>query len=58
MDYVIHDGKFTSSFRFEDEMDKSAGSIEQREGILKARYGDKPILYPSLSKTREAQMNC
>lgn len=50
MEYVIEDGKFEAKFKFPDEVDVEGegDSIERRDVFLKARYGDKPVVYPEL----------
>ena len=49
MEYEIENGKFEAKFKFADEIDvESDSDIEgkRRDGALRARYGDKPVVYP------------
>lgn len=48
MEYEIKDGKFSVSFRYPDEVDVENMDEDRREVALKARYGDKPIVYPPM----------
>jgi hypothetical protein len=50
MEYVIEDGKYEAKFKFPDEVDVEGegDSIERRDAFLKARYGEKPVVYPEL----------
>ena len=48
MHYMIENGNFDATFEF-DDLDGSGESIsDRRERILRARYGDKPVVYPPL----------
>jgi len=49
MEYEIKGNTFDVAFKFSDEVDVEVDIDERRQAILKARYGDKPIVYPPLS---------
>lgn len=48
MEYVIEDGKFEAKFKSPEEIGVEGDDdvLERRDAVLKARYGDKPIVYP------------
>jgi hypothetical protein len=48
MEYTIDGGKFDAKFSFDDVEKESVsnGSDARRQRVLRARYGDKPIVYP------------
>lgn len=46
MHYAIESGIFNAKFEFDDMRLPDDGSIDRRERVLHARYGDKPIVYP------------
>lgn len=46
MHYEIADGQFSVEFGYEENADPEELSMDRRDRILKARYGDKPIYYP------------
>ena len=46
MHYVIQGGRFDAKFEFDDMSLPDDGSMDRRERVLRARYGDKPIVYP------------
>ncbi|MDT8759090.1 hypothetical protein MZO42_10305 [Sphingomonas psychrotolerans] len=48
MEYDIKDGKFAVSFKYPDEVDVESFDEDRREKVLRARYGDKPVVYPPL----------
>lgn len=48
MEYDIRDGKFSVAFRYPDEVDVEVPDRTRREAALKARFGEKPIVYPPL----------
>lgn len=50
MEYEIHDGKFEVSFKYPEEIDVEAMDHDHREDALRARYGDKPVVYPPPSE--------
>jgi len=51
MEYEIKDGKFDVSFRYPDEVDVEVIDDERRQSALRARFGDKPVVYPPMPKT-------
>lgn len=51
MEYEIKDGKFDVSFKYPDEVIVEAVSLERRQAALRARFGDKPVVYPTMPKT-------
>lgn len=49
MEYSIKDGKFEVAFKYPDEVDVSGPLDEgRREAALRARFGDKEVVYPPL----------
>ena len=48
MDYDIADGKFAATFRYPEEVDVEVYDRDdgRRGRALRARYGDKPVIYP------------
>ena len=50
MEYTIDNGSFHAQFAFDDVEKENAatGSDGRRERFLRARYGDKPIIYPPM----------
>lgn len=51
MEYEIKDGKFDVSFKYPDEVNVETISLERRQAALRARFGDKPVVYPPMPKT-------
>lgn len=51
MEYEIKQGKVDISFRFPDEVNVETISMERRQAALRARFGDKPVVYPPMPKT-------
>ncbi|CAM8673187.1 MULTISPECIES: hypothetical protein [Sphingobium] len=51
MEYEIKDGKFDVSFRYSDEVDVAVIDDERRQAALRARFGDKPVIFPPMPKT-------
>lgn len=47
MQYRIDGGKFDASFTYEP-LDPEVSAIDRREAILRQRYGNKQVVYPSL----------
>lgn len=46
MEYVVKDGKFRASFKYPDEVDvRGEPDDERRQAALRARFGDKPVVY-------------
>lgn len=48
MEYEIKGSSFSVSFKYREEVDPDEDFQDRRERILRARYGDKPIDYPTL----------
>lgn len=48
MQYTIDHGKFAAEFRFDELEGLEDNTGDRRERILRARYGDKPVVYPPL----------
>lgn len=46
MEYSITGTSFDVKFKFPDEIDTTKAEDERRPNALKARYGDKPVIYP------------
>jgi len=46
MEYAIDDGKFNVSLKYPEEVDVEIADDDRREAVLRARFGDKPIVYP------------
>jgi hypothetical protein len=46
MEYTITGNKFDVRFTFPDEIDPAETEVDRRPVALKARYGDKPVIYP------------
>jgi hypothetical protein len=46
MEYQITGTKFDVQFRFPDEVAVKSFDGDRREGALKKRFGDKPVIYP------------
>jgi hypothetical protein len=51
MEYDTRDGTFDVSFRYPDEVDVESFDVDRRELALRARYGDKPVVYPPMPGT-------
>ena len=49
MHYVIESSKFHAQFEFDDMRLPDDGSMDRRERVLRARYGDKLIVYPPMA---------
>lgn len=47
MRYEINNGSFRAEFDF-DEPNPEDASDDRRERVLRARYGDRPVMYPPL----------
>jgi hypothetical protein len=50
MEYDIKDGKFDASYKYPDEINVETFSMERRQAALRARFGDKPVVYPPMPK--------
>ncbi|SEI63275.1 hypothetical protein SAMN05518849_101354 [Sphingobium sp. AP50] len=48
MEYEIKQGKVDISFRFPDEVNVETISMDRRQTALRARFGDKPVVYPPM----------
>ncbi|WP_375392990.1 hypothetical protein [uncultured Sphingomonas sp.] len=46
MNYTIDHGKFDAQFDFDDLEGSGEDSLDRRERVLRARFGDKPVVYP------------
>lgn len=46
MEYDIRDGKFKVSFKYPEEVDVEVYDRRRRRAALRARYGDRPVIYP------------
>lgn len=51
MEYDIKDGKFDASFKYPDQVDVEIVDDERRQAALRARFGDKPVIYPPMPST-------
>lgn len=51
LEYDIKDGKFEINYRYPDEVDVEVIDDERRQTALRARFGDKPVVYPPMPKT-------
>ena len=48
MEYEVKGTRFDAQFQFPEEIDPDESEMERRPRALRIRYGDKPIIYPSL----------
>jgi hypothetical protein len=48
LEYDVKDNRFNVSYKYPDEVDVEVVDEERREAALKARYGDKPVIYPPI----------
>ncbi len=46
--YDIKDGKFSADFLYTDDLEGEWYALDYREDALRARYGDKPVIYPPM----------
>ncbi|RYY28321.1 MAG: hypothetical protein EOP62_03740 [Sphingomonadales bacterium] len=46
MEYDINDGSFEVSFKYSEEVGVEVYDRGRRQAALRARYGDKPVVYP------------
>ena len=51
LEYMITGKKFHVSFRYPEEVDVEVIDSERREAALRARFGDKPVIYPPPPKS-------
>ncbi len=48
MHYTITGGKFDAHFEFDDLEASDESTDDRRERILRARYGERPVVYPPM----------
>lgn len=48
IEYQMVGKKFDAVFRFPEELNRDEYEDERREVALRARYGDKPVIYPPI----------
>lgn len=48
LEYDVRDGRFNSSYTYADQLDPDEDSDERRDRLVRARFGDKPVIYPPL----------
>ncbi|MBB3981816.1 hypothetical protein GGR44_001475 [Sphingobium fontiphilum] len=48
MEYEIKDGKLDITFHYPEEVDVEIIDDERRQTALRARFGDKPVVYPPI----------
>ena len=46
--YDIKDGRFDAEFLYTDDLEDEWDSLDYRQDALRARYGDKPVIYPPM----------
>ena len=46
--YDIKDGRFDAEFLYTDDLEDEWDSLDYRQDALRARYGDKPLIYPPM----------
>jgi len=46
MSYEINGTRFNTKLKYPDEIEVKSFDIERREAALRARFGDKPVIYP------------
>lgn len=51
MEYDVKNGTFDVSFKYPEEVNVEVVDDERREAALRARYGDRPVVYPPPPKT-------
>lgn len=51
MEYSISGGKFHVSMKYPEEVNVDVPDVERREVALRARFGDKPVVYPPMPDT-------
>jgi hypothetical protein len=44
--YDIKEGSFDAEFLYTDDLDDEWDPLDYRQDALRARYGDKPVIYP------------
>lgn len=45
--YDIKDGSFDAEFIYTNDLEDEWDSLDYRQDALRARYGDKPVIYPN-----------
>jgi hypothetical protein len=55
MEYSIKGSEFAAVLKYPDEVDVESFDEDRREKVLRARYGDKPIVYPPPESLFELQ---
>jgi len=50
MEYEVTGNRFDASFAYPEEVDVESFDVDRREIALQKRYGDKPRIYPPISK--------
>lgn len=48
LEYDVRGDQFYSNFTYADQLDPEEDSVERRQRLVNARYGDKPVIYPTL----------
>jgi hypothetical protein len=48
LEYEVQGRKFSASYKYPDEVDVEDMDEDRREAALRARYGDKPVIYPPM----------
>lgn len=51
LEYSINGGKFDVSMTYPEEVNVDVPDVDRREAALRARFGDKPVVYPPMPKT-------
>ncbi|HSX56653.1 MAG TPA: hypothetical protein VLG14_15210 [Sphingomonas sp.] len=46
MEYAVTDGKFEVTFKYPEEIDVTKPDRERRRAAVRARFGDKQVVYP------------
>jgi hypothetical protein len=48
MEYEIRDGKFDTRLKYPEDLKPDDDVDDRREAVLKARYGNRPVIYPPI----------
>ena len=51
LEYEVRDRKFHVSLKYPEEVNVEIVDDERRETVLRARFGDKPVVYPPPPKS-------
>ncbi|KAK0355519.1 hypothetical protein LTR94_008375 [Friedmanniomyces endolithicus] len=51
LEYEVRDRKFHVSLKYPEEVNVEIVDDERRETVLRARFGDKPVIYPPPPKS-------